>query len=174
MRCKYCGYENTEQQQVCENCGNFNGAIDDKNNIYSVLGQYAGIPEGFLYDQDSGWYYHTEIVQRDNGIQEQLVTYYDVLTQSYTQVSYPMEDETGEAISTAFPEPVQVAYTDTETVTSDYSDTEPNRPDFVEREAIPTAGEEEISVECTHSEETLSCTNRETETEYIQEIHHNM
>ena len=51
------------------------------------------IPEGFVLDEASGWYYQSAMAENEQGQPEQRVTYYDAETGTYTQAVYPVEPE---------------------------------------------------------------------------------
>ena len=48
-------------------------------------------PEGYLFDRNSGLYYQTQVVQQDNGSYVQWVTWFNAETGTYSQYSYPYE-----------------------------------------------------------------------------------
>lgn len=51
-------------------------------------------PEGYLYDENSGLYY-TQIIARDeNGIESQVVTWFDAENGQYSQEVYPIDENT--------------------------------------------------------------------------------
>ncbi len=78
MQCDHCGHELPLGSRFCIHCG-------DK--IIPVM------PEGFVLDAESGWYYKSAVITNAEGRLEQLVTYYDAETAEYAEVAYPIAQE---------------------------------------------------------------------------------